>query len=262
MVEVLEIQPNFDYELMEASDRAWLGQVETELTVLAMEAKSLAERYAHNVVKIGERLAAVRDRLKHNKCGGFTGWLHIRNLGRSHAYKCIDAWEKLGQYPEMGQFDIAPSELWLLLEMPADNRAALMSRVEQGAPTEAIAQEIRATAVVKPVSPIITPEPPPPIVPQRGEFAGQPLVLVEQTPDLMKCVTPDGQVVPIFPGELLPERAAPEPTPIKEQHNAAAQIGFQATFWRSRVLVLEEFLERAIAHLPPDLKAQAEELLA
>lgn len=79
---------------------------------IAQREKVLVE----NILANGKEYAAARDELRHNKAGGFEGWLAHHGFSRSTAYLYINAWETYGNCPTVGQ--LQPTAL-LTLSAPS-----------------------------------------------------------------------------------------------------------------------------------------------
>lgn len=144
---VEQMTMTFDYTALAPSDHQWLTQTETEITVLMLETQNLAQRYVMNVIQIGERLAEVKERLRHNKAGGFEGWYTGKGWKKTHVYRYLSAWEQFGNRSNLEQFDISPSALFALSarSVPEAARIEAIERAEQGETiTHTVAQQIIA----------------------------------------------------------------------------------------------------------------------
>jgi hypothetical protein len=142
---VEQMTMTFDYTTLAPSDLQWLTQTETEITVLMLETQNLAQRYVMNILQIGERLAEVKERLRHNKAGGFEGWYTGKGWKKTHVYRYLSAWEQFGNRSNLEQFDIAPSALFALSarSVPETARIEAIERAQQGeAITHTVAQQI------------------------------------------------------------------------------------------------------------------------
>ena len=110
------------------------------------------------IVDMGERFIRVRDLLRHNKTGGFKGWLQVEGFGRSFAYRCIDVYKSFGNCPNLGQLKLGMSVIYALSapSVPDEARDEVIERAANGETiTDDAAKEIKAKH---------TPPPPPPLV--------------------------------------------------------------------------------------------------
>lgn len=120
--------PHFDYSALDAETRIVVQLRRDEL-------KTLFRETAQNIFTIGEKLADVRDRLQHNKSGGFDGWIEKEfGLGRSAAYRFINVYERFANRPNLGQLEVATSALYLLAapSTPDDVVDQVIQRAESG----------------------------------------------------------------------------------------------------------------------------------
>jgi len=99
------------------------------------EHEAVKRRTATGIVNIGEILYRCRDRLAHNKAGGFEGWCQTEfGWGKSTAYRFIQVYESFGNRPNLGQLDIRQSALYLLASpsTPEPVRQEMIDRAEAG----------------------------------------------------------------------------------------------------------------------------------
>lgn len=125
---------------------------------LADSLRQRAERIAHRESRIiedilanGREFAEARDELRHNKAGGFEGWVRHHGWSRRTAYNYIQAWEVFGgNCATVAQLSIDPGALYLLAapSTPEPARVEALDRARLGEPiTHATAQEIVANHV-------------------------------------------------------------------------------------------------------------------
>ncbi len=135
----LQSQPAFDYQALPLSDREYLQHKTSKI-------KSLVHKTAEAVRELGKDLAEVRDFLRHNKTGGFDGWLQLEfQWQRRTAYNYIAVYEKFGNCAIVAQF--APTVLYLLAapSTPEEARQEAFERAAQGELiTCALAKQIRS----------------------------------------------------------------------------------------------------------------------
>lgn len=127
-MEQLTIQ--FDYEALDTETRIVVQQRTTEI-------KALIRQTAQNVVDTGEKLAEVRELLRHNKGGGFEGWIVQEfGWGKRTAYNFISVYDTLGNRANFARLDVATSALYLLAapSTPEAARFEALQRAEAGEP--------------------------------------------------------------------------------------------------------------------------------
>ncbi len=129
----------FDYQILDTETRIVIRQ-------RLDEAKSLMRQGLWNMIKAGGKFAEIRERLRHNKSGGFDGWIEFENLGRSTIYQFINLYEAFGNCPNFGQLDIQKTAAYLLAapSTPDEARQEAIERAQNGETiTCATAREIR-----------------------------------------------------------------------------------------------------------------------
>ena len=95
----------FDYETLTLEQRNLVMQRTGEI-------QERLQRSAQDIWEIGQRIADVRDELKH---GQFEAWLKAEfNWSRRTAYNFINVYETFGERANLAQLDIASSALYLL----------------------------------------------------------------------------------------------------------------------------------------------------
>lgn len=95
----------FDYEALTLEQRSLVMQRTGEI-------QERLQRSAQDIWEIGQRLADVREQLKH---GQFDAWLKAEfNWSRRTAYNFINVYETFGERANLAQLDIASSALYLL----------------------------------------------------------------------------------------------------------------------------------------------------
>jgi hypothetical protein len=186
----------FDYATLDTTTRSWLEQTEIELTVLILQVQELGNRYVSHVLQVGERLSGVRDRLRHNKSGGFELWCESKGWSRRQAYNYLSAYEQFGNCATVAQFDIAPSALWMLSSAPDSVRQAAIALGEQGeAITVPVAKELVAKHKPKPFD-----------VGETVEICSEDMtgqaVVTEVNRDTVTVELPDGRSMPMLYGEV------------------------------------------------------------
>lgn len=120
--------PEFDYAALDAETRIVVQLRRDEL-------KTLFRETAQNIFTIGEKLADVRDRLQHNKSGGFDGWIETEfGLSRRTAYNFINVYERLANRANFAQLAVATSALYLLAapSTPDEVVDQLLERAQAG----------------------------------------------------------------------------------------------------------------------------------
>lgn len=122
-------------------------------TTLQDELKQDAEEVRNHIansftsaVNAGKKLSDVRDKLAHNKVGGFTGWCDHEGIGRRNAYNYINLFETYGNRAEFAQLNAPVSALLLLAgnNVPDEARDELLERAGTERITLKTAKEIKA----------------------------------------------------------------------------------------------------------------------
>lgn len=116
-----QVSSTFDYDALDNKTKDWLQQAETEITVLILGVQDLSQQYGQKVIQVGQRLTAVRDRLKYKRPGGFDQWLRSKGWTTRTVYNYIDAAAKFKNFANFQNFDIAPSAIWLLSSDSVDD---------------------------------------------------------------------------------------------------------------------------------------------
>lgn len=114
----------FDYDTLDAETRIVVKQRTTEI-------RDLMRNTAENIVRVGEKLVEVRDRLAD---GQFEAWIGAEfEWSRRTAYNFISVAEQFGAR-DFAQIDIATSALYLLAapSTPSEVRQELIQRAEAG----------------------------------------------------------------------------------------------------------------------------------
>lgn len=147
-------KPIFTYAAMDAETRIVVQQ-------RASEIKTLGRKVADDIFEMGAKFADVRDRLRHNKAGGFEGWIEHEGFKRRFVYNVIGVYEAFANRANFAQLDVQVSALYLLVAPSTTNevRQTLIQRAEAGATITYTAAK-RAIDQHKPAAP-----PPAPIQP-------------------------------------------------------------------------------------------------
>lgn len=207
--ETLEKLPEFDYAALDSNTQTWLRSKETEIAVLALQVQDLAEQYSRKVLQVGERLTQVRDRLSHNRKGGFEAWVRARGLKMTAVYGYMAAYARFGDCPNFAEFDISPSAIWMLsaASMPEEVRRQAIARAEGG---EAITPTVVRAIAGSSSAPRSKPEPKPEpfevgeeVQVRSGQLQGQ-VVKVNRLENEYALVElpQDGSLMPVFYSEF------------------------------------------------------------
>jgi len=109
---------------------------ETRIVVLqrASEIKTLGRKVADDIFEMGAKFADVRDRLRHNKAGGFEGWIEHEGFKRRFVYNVICVYEAFANRANFAQLDVQVSALYLLVAPSTTDEARqmLIQRAEAG----------------------------------------------------------------------------------------------------------------------------------
>ena len=136
---------------------------ETRIVVLqrASEIKTLGRKVADDIFEMGAKFADVRDRLRHNKAGGFEGWIEHEGFKRRFVYNVICVYEAFANRANFARLDVQVSALYLLVAPSTTDevRQMLIQRAEAGETITYTAAK-RAIDQHKPAAP-----PPAPIQP-------------------------------------------------------------------------------------------------
>ena len=115
----------FDYEALTPEQRNLVIQRTGEI-------QERLQRSAQDIWEIGQRLADVRDQLKH---GQFDSWLKAEfGWSRRTAYNFINVYETFGERANLAQLDIASSALYLLAapSTPDELRKEVLLKAKEG----------------------------------------------------------------------------------------------------------------------------------
>lgn len=98
------------------------------------EAQGLMRQGLTSMIEAGGKFAEIRDLLRHNKSGGFDGWIESKQLGRRTVYRLLDLHGTFATVPHVAQLDIAATAAYLLAapSTPAEARAEAIQRAEAG----------------------------------------------------------------------------------------------------------------------------------
>lgn len=147
------IQLAFDYNALDA-DTSILVRQRTD------EIRGLMKRAAQDIIDIGQKLIEVRDLLRHNKAGGFDGWLRAEfDWDGRTAYRFINV---ATNFDNLSGLSIAPSALYLLAAPSTPEAARIEALSIPGPITYGQAQEMAARhkAAERDAAPLpFTPEP-------------------------------------------------------------------------------------------------------
>jgi hypothetical protein len=123
-----ETQHEFDYFSLDES-------VSAQIKTCANEIHQRIRQSAQAVIDIGERLAHVRDLLRHNKRGGFQQWLTAEfGWSKTTAYQFIQVFEAFRNCPPVGQLPIEQAALYKLAasSTPDEVRQDAIARATHG----------------------------------------------------------------------------------------------------------------------------------
>ena len=127
----------FDYSRLDA-------QIRTLAQTRADEIKRLMKQTAYNIIQIGQKLLEMKECLGH---GYFGRWLRAEfEWSQDTANRFINVAKHLGEIPQIAEFDIAPSALYLLAA-PSTPDAARDIALERAARGESITHKA-AKAIV------------------------------------------------------------------------------------------------------------------
>ena len=98
------------------------------------EALGLMRQGLINMIEAGGKFAEIRELLRHNKQGGFDGWIQTQGLGRRTVYRLVELHAAFATVPQMAQFDIATTAAYLLASpsVPDEARVAALHRAATG----------------------------------------------------------------------------------------------------------------------------------
>jgi DNA N-6-adenine-methyltransferase (Dam). len=117
----------FDYAALDSETRIVVQQRTSEI-------KALMKRAASDIIEAGMKSIEVRSLLRHNKGGGFEGWIKHENLESRMIYHFIRVAETFGNFENFSKLNIGVSALYLLAapSTPEAARAEALARAEQG----------------------------------------------------------------------------------------------------------------------------------
>jgi len=128
----------FDYGTLDVETRVVVQQKTSEI-------KTLGRKIAADIFEMGQKFAEVRELLRHNKEGGFEGWLIAEGFKKQFVYNCIGVYASFVNRPNFGQLDIAVSALYLLVapSTPEEAREEVLELAAAGQTiTHATAKQI------------------------------------------------------------------------------------------------------------------------
>lgn len=185
----------FDYEALSVEQRNLVMQRTGEI-------QERLQRSAQDIWEIGQRLADVRDELKH---GQFEAWLKAEfNWSRRTAYNFINVYETFGERANLAQLDIASSALYLLAapSTPENIREEYLLKAYDG--EKITHKELRSD------------------IKQKKQKSNSPEVKQEDytitsIPEILKLIPPTPTVVDVESVEIKePSPKLPLPKPISE----------------------------------------------
>jgi hypothetical protein len=97
----------FDYSSLDAETRIVVQQ-------RASEIKSLMHRTMQDILDIGRKFAEVRELLRHNKAGGFEGWIEAEGWKTRTVYNLIYIHESFANFAEIARLDMLVTVLFAL----------------------------------------------------------------------------------------------------------------------------------------------------
>lgn len=113
----------FDYAALDAD-------IQISLRQRAERIRAYTKRY---VLEVGKELVEARNELRHNKSGGFEGWVTLEfGWSRRTAYNFISVYESFGNCANFAQLEIADSALYLLAPASEVARNDAIERAEAG----------------------------------------------------------------------------------------------------------------------------------
>lgn len=101
------------------------------------EAQDLMRQGLWSLTQAGGKYAEIRDRLAHNRAGGFEGWLEGKGLSRRSIYRMIDMHASFGNCANLAQLDIDKSAAYLL-SAPSTPEPARQEAVQRAATGERV----------------------------------------------------------------------------------------------------------------------------
>lgn len=119
----------FDYAALDAETRIVVQQRTTEI-------RALGRKVAADIFEMGQKYAEVRDLLRHNKNGGFEGWIEAEGFKKRFVYNCIGVYVAFANSANFAQLDIAVSALYLLVapSTPEEAREEVIEMAAAGLP--------------------------------------------------------------------------------------------------------------------------------
>lgn len=131
----------FDYGKLPAAERAFIQRRAGEIRVLVRNS-------AENVVKVGQKLTEVRDKIGIQ----FDAWVETEfNISRRSAYNFISVYRRF-RNEDLSQLQISVSALYLLSarSTPPETRQELLDRAQKGEPiSHATAKKAKAESAPK-----------------------------------------------------------------------------------------------------------------
>jgi hypothetical protein len=112
------------------------------------EAQGLMRQGLVNMIDAGGKFAEIRDMLRHNKRGGFDGWIDAKQLGRRTVYKVIELHSVFSSVQHVAQLDIATTAAYLLAS-PGTPDEARQEALERAAAGEKIGVSTAKTVILQ-----------------------------------------------------------------------------------------------------------------
>jgi hypothetical protein len=159
----------FDYNALDTETRIVVQQRTTEI-------KALMKRAAGDIIDAGLKSIEVRTLLRHNKGGGFEGWIRYEGLESRMIYHFIRVAETFGNFENFSKLNIGVSALYLLAapSTPESARDEALARASTGEPiTHQAARDIISNHRNPPIPFVPDEEDNEPLTPYEAGIAAQ-----------------------------------------------------------------------------------------
>lgn len=143
------VQMGFDYAALDTETRIVVQQRTSEI-------KTLMRSALGSMIEAGRKCAEVRELLRHNKAGGFDGWIEAEGIGKRTAYRIMGLYEAFGNCDILSQLDIAKTAAYLLAA-PSTPEPARIDAIERAQAGEAITHSAAKSIIEEYKAPKVTP---------------------------------------------------------------------------------------------------------
>ncbi|MBE9178620.1 DUF3102 domain-containing protein [Oculatella sp. LEGE 06141] len=256
MATAVEVLYDFDYNQLDVEQRVVVQQRTSEI-------KSLLRHRAQNAVEIGQKLLETKEILGY---GHYRAWIESEfALGKTIANHFENVAKQFANVPNVDSFDSSALRVLAAPSVPEEIRQEAIALAAAGEyVSHAKAKEL--TGKAKPeAKELFQPGQAVQVTDFAASHQGETVEVLEVSRDLIECKTPDGETVSFFRSDLDTGEAAPSakpaPKPKASKPHPIATLDAKLDLASTRLELMADLLRRSLIYLPPELKAEAEELL-